>query len=135
MCVPNTSEWAESLSERSGSRLAPPITAARLCEVCPSSVLVTLTAAVNMERDCTVRRSKAFQNHQNPQDGPSELNGLEAAGRKRKQKPEVSAQLLSEGTGGLLVLGFVCLLWVLVLISLQQLVITSSGEFNAVRAR
>lgn len=110
----------------------------RLCEVCPSSVLVTLTAAVNMERDCTVRRSKAFQNHQNPQDGPSGLNGLnglEPAGRKRKQKPEVSAQLLSEGTGGLLVLGFVCLLWVLVLISLQQLVIRSSGEFNAIRAR
>ncbi|KAA0719665.1 Endoplasmic reticulum metallopeptidase 1 [Triplophysa tibetana] len=92
-----------------------------------------------MDRDCTVRRTKAVQNHQNPQDGPSGLNGLdnglEPAVRKRKQKPEVSAQLLSEVTGGLLVLGFVCLLWVLVVFSLQQLVIRSSGEFNAIRAR
>ncbi|XP_055036290.2 endoplasmic reticulum metallopeptidase 1 [Misgurnus anguillicaudatus] len=88
-----------------------------------------------MERDCTVRRTKALQNHQIPQDGSRGHNGLESAVRKRKQKPEVSAQLLAEGSSVLLVLGFVCLLWVLVLISLQQLVIRSSGEFNAIRAR
>ncbi|XP_051960365.1 endoplasmic reticulum metallopeptidase 1-like isoform X1 [Xyrauchen texanus] len=91
-----------------------------------------------MERDCTVRRIKPVQNKQNQRDcagEPAGLNGLGHAARRRKQKPEVSAQLLGESSVLLLLFGFVCLLWVLVLISLQMLVIRSSGEFNAIRAR
>ncbi|RXN10841.1 endoplasmic reticulum metallopeptidase 1 [Labeo rohita] len=89
--------------------LAPPITAALRvsAEVCPSAA----------SPDC--------------RDEAAALNGL----RRRKHKPEVRAGLLGESSAVLLLLGFVCLLWLLVLISLQQLVISSPGHFNALRAR
>uniref|UniRef100_A0A9J7ZUH9 Endoplasmic reticulum metallopeptidase 1 n=1 Tax=Cyprinus carpio carpio TaxID=630221 RepID=A0A9J7ZUH9_CYPCA len=87
-----------------------------------------------MERDSTVRRIRAQQNQQKQQDCSDEavaLNGL----RRRKHKPEASAGLLGESSAVLLLLGFVCLLWLLVLLSLRQLVISSPGLFNALRAR
>uniref|UniRef100_A0A673GY95 Endoplasmic reticulum metallopeptidase 1 n=1 Tax=Sinocyclocheilus rhinocerous TaxID=307959 RepID=A0A673GY95_9TELE len=87
-----------------------------------------------MERDSTVRRIRAQQNQQKQPDCGDEaaaLNGL----RSRKHKPEVSAGLLGESSAVLLLLGFVCLLWLLVLLSLQQLIISSPGLFNALRAR
>ncbi|KAF4099004.1 endoplasmic reticulum metallopeptidase 1 isoform X2 [Onychostoma macrolepis] len=89
-----------------------------------------------MDRDSTVRRIRAqqYQNQQQIQldfrDEAAALNGL----RKRKLKPEVSG-LLGESSAVLLLLGFVILLWVLVLLSLQQLIISSPGHFNALRAR
>ncbi|XP_067232920.1 endoplasmic reticulum metallopeptidase 1 [Chanodichthys erythropterus] len=88
-----------------------------------------------MERDSAVRRIRAQQNQQKQPDSRDDeaaaLNGF----RSRKHKPEVSAQLLGESSAVILLLGFVCLLWVLVLISVQQLIISSSGQFNSVRAR
>ncbi|ROL46785.1 Endoplasmic reticulum metallopeptidase 1 [Anabarilius grahami] len=88
-----------------------------------------------MERDSAVRRIRAQQNQQKQPDSSEDeaaaLNGF----RSRKHKPEVSAQLLGESSAVILLLGFVCLLWVLVLISVQQLIISSSGQFNSVRAR
>uniref|UniRef100_A0A671QTV8 Endoplasmic reticulum metallopeptidase 1 n=1 Tax=Sinocyclocheilus anshuiensis TaxID=1608454 RepID=A0A671QTV8_9TELE len=87
-----------------------------------------------MERDSTVRRIRAQQKQQKQPDCGEEaaaLNGL----RRRKHKPEVSAGLLGESSAVLLLLGFVCLLWLLVLLSLQQLIISSPGLFNALRAR
>ncbi|XP_043090301.1 endoplasmic reticulum metallopeptidase 1 isoform X3 [Puntigrus tetrazona] len=88
-----------------------------------------------MERDTTVRRIRPQQNQN--QTGPD--CGDEAAApnglRRRKPKPEVSSGLLRESSAALLLLGFVVLLWVLVLLSLQQLIISSPGLFNAPRAR
>ncbi|CAM4663254.1 unnamed protein product [Leuciscus chuanchicus] len=90
-----------------------------------------------MERDSTVRRIRAQQNQnqQNQEHSRDEANAMNGF-RSRKHKPEVSAQLLSETSAVVLMLGFVCVLWVLVLISVQQLVISrSTGQFNSVRAR
>ncbi|KAI2644857.1 Endoplasmic reticulum metallopeptidase 1 [Labeo rohita] len=65
-------------------------------------------------------------------DAEAALNAL----RSRKHKPEVSAGLLGESSAVILLVGFVCLLWIVVLISVQQLMSSSSpGYFNSVRAR
>jgi len=108
-----------------------------LLKCVPPPLPSALTAAVKMERDSTVRRIRAQQNQnqenqQNIRDEVNAMNGF----RSRKHKPEVSAQLLSETSAVVLMLGFVCVLWVLVLVSVQQLVISrSTGQFNSVRAR
>lgn len=121
--------------------MAPPITASLRvsAEVVLPLLPFSLTAAatVKMDRDYTVRRIRAQQNQNQQQiqpdfrDEAAALNGL----RRRKLKPEVSAGLLGESSAALLLLGFVILLWLLVLLSLQQLIISSPGHFNALRAR
>ncbi|XP_061118200.1 endoplasmic reticulum metallopeptidase 1 [Conger conger] len=91
-----------------------------------------------MESDTTIRRIKPYgtQNNVSKQDN----NALEQCGNngcgEAKKKPEVSLYLLNEGIGVVFVAVFLALLWVLVHLSLQQLVIgKSTGEFNAIRAR
>ncbi|XP_067278850.1 endoplasmic reticulum metallopeptidase 1 [Pseudorasbora parva] len=100
-------------------------------------VLTAAVAALKMERDSTVRRIRAQQNQHQPDrsDEAAAVNGFRSRDF-RKPKPEASAQLLHESSAAVLVVGFVCVLWVLVLISVHQLIISgSSGHFNAVRAR
>ncbi|XP_073791708.1 endoplasmic reticulum metallopeptidase 1 [Danio rerio] len=93
-----------------------------------------------MERDTTIRRIRTQQNHsnqnQNNQENqqsqrPDSLNGL----RRLKLRAPGSGPLLTEARAVLLLLGFVCLLWTLVHLSVQQLIIRSPGTFNALRAR
>ncbi|XP_051745106.1 endoplasmic reticulum metallopeptidase 1-like isoform X2 [Ctenopharyngodon idella] len=82
------------------------------------------------ERDSTIR-NRAQHNQQKHPDSCNE-KGL----RSRNHKPEVSAGLLGESSVVILLLGFMCLVWILVLISVQQLISSSStGHFNALRAR
>ncbi|TRY97146.1 hypothetical protein DNTS_032795 [Danionella cerebrum] len=89
-----------------------------------------------MERDSTVRRVRAQQNQDQNQDQKQlsdrpqqNQNGL----RMRKRSPLLS---LSEARTAVLLLGFVALLWGLVLLSVKQLLVgTSSVHFNASRAR
>uniref|UniRef100_A0A8C1KKX7 Endoplasmic reticulum metallopeptidase 1 n=1 Tax=Cyprinus carpio TaxID=7962 RepID=A0A8C1KKX7_CYPCA len=86
------------------------------------------------ERYSTGRRIRDQQNQQqwDSRDEEAALNGLQS----RKHKPEMRAGLLAESSAVILLLGFMCLLWILVLISVQQLISSSSpGHFNALRAR
>ncbi|XP_026081649.1 endoplasmic reticulum metallopeptidase 1 [Carassius auratus] len=85
------------------------------------------------ERDSTGRRNRDQQNQQqwDSRDEEAALNMLWS----RKRKPEMRTGLV-ESSVVILLLGFVCLLWTLVLISVQPLISSSSpGHFNALRAR
>ncbi|KAK2917034.1 hypothetical protein Q8A67_001408 [Cirrhinus molitorella] len=84
------------------------------------------------ERDSTVRRIRTQQNQQ--PDSRDEEAALSSV-RSSKHKPEGSAGLLGESSAVILLLGFVFLLWIVVLISVKQLILSSSGHFNFVRAR
>ncbi|ROK56431.1 Endoplasmic reticulum metallopeptidase 1 [Anabarilius grahami] len=84
------------------------------------------------ERDSTVR-NRAQHNQQKQPDSCNE-KGLQS----HNHKPEVSAGMLGESSVVILLLGFMCLVRILVLISVQQLISSSSsstGHFNALRAR
>ncbi|XP_050956721.1 endoplasmic reticulum metallopeptidase 1-like [Labeo rohita] len=78
-------------------------------------------------------RDSTAENQQQPdsRDEDAALNSVE----DRKHKTKVSAGLLGESSAVILVLGFLFLMWIVVLISAQQLTISSPGHFNAVRAR
>ncbi|RXN17243.1 endoplasmic reticulum metallopeptidase 1 [Labeo rohita] len=78
-------------------------------------------------------RDSTAENQQQPdsRDEDAALNSVE----NRKHKTKVSAGLLAESSAVILVLGFLFLMWIVVLISAQQLTISSPGHFNAVRAR
>ncbi|KAL0199048.1 hypothetical protein M9458_007588, partial [Cirrhinus mrigala] len=80
------------------------------------------------ERDSTAENQQ--QQQQNSHDEDAALNSVE----NRKHKTEMNAGLLGESSAVILVLGFVFLMWIVVLISVQQLTISSPGPFNAVRA-
>ncbi|XP_056444517.1 endoplasmic reticulum metallopeptidase 1 [Gadus chalcogrammus] len=92
-----------------------------------------------MESDTTIRRLKGL----GTPNSVSQVNNVSRSSHggngynsDPKKKPEVNLFLLREGVGASLVFVFILVLWVLVHLSLQQLVIgKSSGEFNAVRAR
>ena len=92
-----------------------------------------------MESDTTIRRLKGL----GTPNSVSQVNNVSRSSHggngynsDPKKKPEVNLFLLREGVGASLVLVFILVLWVLVHLSLQQLVIgKSTGEFNAVRAR
>ncbi|KAG7264507.1 hypothetical protein CRUP_020645, partial [Coryphaenoides rupestris] len=102
-----------------------------------------------MESDTTVRRIKDYSGAAQSR-RPTYNNG-ETRRRKedeedeeekqevkveQQEKQEVLLLLLREGPGASLVSGFLLLLWLLVHMSLQQLVLGSdTGDFNAVRAR
>ncbi|KAJ3605196.1 hypothetical protein NHX12_027246 [Muraenolepis orangiensis] len=114
-----------------------------------------------MESDTTIRRIKALQpggthhysgggasSSPSPQEGnqdaPPRWSGSSCGGNgqqhrgggDRERKPGVGVSLLGEPLGALLVSVFIASLWALVQLSLRQLVIgTSTGDFNAVRAR
>ncbi|RXN17245.1 endoplasmic reticulum metallopeptidase 1 [Labeo rohita] len=75
------------------------------------------------ERDSTAENQQQQQQQPDSRDEDAALNA------------EVSAGLLAESSAVILVLGFLFLMWIVVLISAQQLTISSPGHFNAVRAR
>jgi len=92
-----------------------------------------------MEGDTTVRRIKDHRGAAQSPRPPQYNNGESWTTRRRKEeeeeKPEVLL-LLREGPGASLVAGFLLVLWLLVHMSLRQLVLGSStGDFNALRAR
>ncbi|XP_059412979.1 endoplasmic reticulum metallopeptidase 1-like [Carassius carassius] len=80
------------------------------------------------EIDSTVRRTRAEQNQQQ-RDSDGEEAALNAL-QSREHKP-----LMGESAVLILLLGFGFLLWILVLISDQQLITSSPGHFSSVRAR
>ncbi|KAL1279125.1 hypothetical protein QQF64_025798 [Cirrhinus molitorella] len=87
------------------------------------------------ERDSTVRRIRTQQNQQQQQPDSRDEEAALSSVRSSKHKPEGSAGLLGESSAVILLLGFVFLLWIVVLISVKQLILSSSGHFNFVRAR
>ncbi|KTF86537.1 hypothetical protein cypCar_00043985 [Cyprinus carpio] len=84
------------------------------------------------ERDSTVRRTRAEQNQQQQQRDSDEEEAALNAPQSREHKP-----LMGESLAVILLLGFGFLLWIVVLISFQQLIISSSSpkHFSSVRAR
>ncbi|KAK2917033.1 hypothetical protein Q8A67_001407 [Cirrhinus molitorella] len=84
------------------------------------------------ERDSTVRRIRSQQNQQQPDS--DEEDALSSV-RSSTPKPEGSAELLGESSAVILLLGFVFLMWIVALISVKQLILSSSGHFSFVRAR
>ncbi|KAG1974105.1 endoplasmic reticulum metallopeptidase 1-like isoform X2 [Pimephales promelas] len=97
------------------------------------------------ERDSTtVRRIRTQQNqtlqtqeNQEPDDGDEEaaLNGPRI--REHTSTAVKKREFLRESCAVVLLLGFLSLMWVLVLVSVQQIIIRSrsTGHFNATRAR
>jgi len=94
------------------------------------------------ERDSTtVRRIRTQQNqtqeNQEPDDGDEEaaLNGPRI--REHTSPAVKKREFLRESCAVVLLLGFLSLMWVLVLVSVQQIIIRSrsTGHFNATRAR
>ncbi|XP_048013228.1 endoplasmic reticulum metallopeptidase 1-like isoform X3 [Megalobrama amblycephala] len=80
------------------------------------------------ERDSTVR-NRSQHNQQKQPDSSCNKKGLQS----HNHKLELSAGMLRESSVVILLLGFMCLVRILVLISVQQL--SSTGHFNALRAR
>ncbi|CAM4274204.1 unnamed protein product [Leuciscus chuanchicus] len=99
------------------------------------------------ERDSVLRtrrtsrtRTQENQDQQTQEDQEPDAGDEEAAlngPRSREHKPAVKREFLRESCAVVLLLGFLSLMWVLVLISVQQLIISSrsTGHFNATRAR
>lgn len=94
---------------------------------------------LKMDSDTTIRRIKPFVTHNYAPDdngGLGERCGNNGYGGEPERKPEVSLYLLREGLAASVVSVFILVLWVLVHLSLQQLVIGKpTGDFNALTAR
>ncbi|XP_067237044.1 endoplasmic reticulum metallopeptidase 1-like isoform X2 [Chanodichthys erythropterus] len=82
------------------------------------------------ERDSTVR-NRSQHNQQKQPDSSCNEKGLQS----HNHKLELSAGMLRERSVVILLLGFMCLVRILVLISVQQLSSSSTGHFDTLRAR